>query len=130
MFVSILRQGDFLIASIHDALDDGELVRFQNDVMREIGEHRSSGVLIDVAALDVLDSYASWTLRNLVHMGRLRGAETVIVGINPDVARAVVELGMDLDMPTALDLEAGLEYLEKTTGGRKFGRSSVGRLGG
>ncbi len=130
MFVSILRQGDFLIASIHAALDDTELLQFQKDVMAQIGGHRARGVIIDVGALDVLDSFGTWSLRNLVHMARLRGAETVIVGITPSVAFAIVQLGMELDITTALDLENGLEHLEKTTGGRRAGGSTLGALGG
>ncbi len=130
MFVSILRQGDFLIASIHAALDDTELLQFQKDVMAQIGGLRAKGVIIDVGALDVLDSFGTWSLRNLVHMARLRGAETVIVGINPSVAFAIVQLGMELDITTALDLENGLEHLEKTTGGRRAGGSTLGALGG
>jgi rsbT antagonist protein RsbS len=129
MFVSILRQGDFLIASIHAALDDTELLRFQHDVMAEIGAQRSKGVIIDVAALDVLDSFGSRALRDLVHMARLRGAATVIVGINPDVAFAMVQLGMELDMMTTLDLESGLEHLEAVTTGSRTGKSTLGALG-
>src|SRR3712207_2381025 len=110
MFVSILRQGDFLIASIHTALDDAELVRFQEDLVDQIGAQRAHGVIVDVAALDVLDSFASRSLRNLARMARLRGAETVIVGVQPDVAFAIVRLGLDLDVRTALDLEEGLSY--------------------
>ena len=130
MFVSILRQGDFLIASIHAALDDTELSQFQEDVMAQIGDLRARGVIIDVGALDVLDSFGTWSLRNLVHMARLRGAETVIVGINPSVAFAIVELGMELDITTALDLENGLEHLELVTGGQRAGGSTLGALGG
>ncbi len=129
MFVSILRQGDFLIASIHAALDDTELLQFQRDVMAQIGGVRAKGVVIDVGALDVLDSFGTWTLRNLVHMARLRGAETVIVGINPSVAFAIVELGMELDITTALDLENGFEHLELVTGGSRSGGSTLGALG-
>ncbi|CAA9254431.1 MAG: RsbS, negative regulator of sigma-B [uncultured Acidimicrobiales bacterium] len=129
MFVSILQQGDFLIASIHAALDDSELMRFQKDVMAEIANHRAKGVIIDVAALDVLDSFGSWSLRNLVHMARLRGATTVIVGIQPEVAFSIVELGMELDVTTALDLENGLEYLESVTTGHRAGKSMLGVLG-
>jgi rsbT antagonist protein RsbS len=128
MLVSILRQGDFLIASIHTALDDNELVRFQKDVITHIGAHRSLGVVIDVAALDVLDSYGSRSLRNLAHMARLRGAETVIVGISPDIAYATVNLGMDIDVRTALDLEEGLACLESITTGHRAGRSTLGLL--
>jgi rsbT antagonist protein RsbS len=128
MFVSILRQGDFLIASIHAALDDTELVRFQDDLVKQIGERRAHGIIIDVAALDVLDSFASSALRDLARMARLRGATTVIVGIRPDVAFAIVQLGMSLDIHTALDLEEGLEVLETVTAGRRAGSSALGVL--
>ena len=129
MLVSILRQGDFLIASIHTALDDTELLRFQQDVVTQIGTHRSRGVIIDVAALDVLDSYGSLSLRNLAHIARLRGAVTVIVGIQPDVAFAIVQLGMAVDVHTALDLEEGLALLEQLTAGNRRGRSTLNVLG-
>ena len=110
--VSILRQGAHLIASIHTALDDSEMLRFQHDLVEQIGRYRSRGVIIDVAALDVLDSFGSRTLRDIAEMARLRGAHTVIVGIQPDVAFAMVTLGMGTGaVPTALDLEEGLDYL-------------------
>jgi rsbT antagonist protein RsbS len=128
MLVSVLRQGDFLIASIHTALDDEEMVRFQHDVVARIGDNRSRGIIIDVAALDVLDSFGSRCLRNLAHMARLRGAETVIVGIQPDVAFAMVQLGTNLEIHTALDLEEGLELLVDLTSGDRVGRSSMGVL--
>ena len=111
--VSILRQGAYLIASIHTALDDSQMVRFQQDLIEQIGRHRSRGVVIDVAALDVLDSFGSRTLRTIAEMARLRGALTVIVGIQPEVAFAMVKLGMGTGaVPTALDLEEGLAYLD------------------
>jgi rsbT antagonist protein RsbS len=129
MLVSVLRQGDFLIASIHTALDDKELLLFQEDVLAKIGDYRSRGIIIDVAALDVLDSFGSRTLRNLAHMAHLRGAATVIVGIQPDIAYAIVELGMTLDIYTALDLEEGLLLLERLTpGSSRTGRSTLGVL--
>ena len=113
--VSILSQGSYLIASIHTALDDGQLTRFQHDLIDLIGTHRARGVIIDVAALDVLDSFASRTLRDIARMSRLRGAQTVIVGIAPELAVTMVRLGLDLDLPTALDLEEGLAYLTSRT---------------
>jgi rsbT antagonist protein RsbS len=130
MFVSILRQGDLLIASIHAALDDTELARFQDDLVRQIGVHRAHGIIIDVAALDVLDSFASSALRDLAQMARLSGATTVIVGIRPDVAFAIVQLGMSLDIRTALDLEEGLAYVESVTAGRRAGSSALAALRG
>jgi len=115
--VSILRQGSYLVASVHTALDDSEMIRFQNDLIAQIGKYRSRGVIIDVAALDVLDSFGSKTLRNIAEMARLRGAVTVIVGIQPDVAFAMVQLGMGTGtVPTALDLEEGLVFLNSRVG--------------
>ena len=112
--VSILRQGSYLIASIHTALDDTQMVRFQKDLIEQIGKHRARGVIIDVAALDVLDSFGSRTLSNIAEMARLRGALTVIVGIQPDVAFAMVALGMAAgSVSTALDLEEGLSFLDE-----------------
>jgi rsbT antagonist protein RsbS len=116
--VSILRQGDTLVASVHTALDDSEMVRFQHDLVRQIGQHRARGVIIDVAALDVIDSFGSRTLRSIADIARLRGAHTVIVGIQPDVAFAMVRLGMGLGgVATALDLEEGLAYLSRLRNG-------------
>jgi rsbT antagonist protein RsbS len=112
---SILRQGAYLIASIHTALDDSQLVRFQEDLVARIGSDRARGVVIDVAALDVLDSFGTRTLRGIAEMARLRGAVTVIVGIQPDVAFTMVELGMDTGgVRTALDLEEGLAELDRS----------------
>ena len=113
--VSILRQGENLIASIHTALDDAEMVRFQRNLVEQIGQYRARGVIIDVAALDVLDSFGARTLRSLAEMARLRGAETVLVGIQPDVAFTMVALGLGTGtVHTALDLEEGLAYLNGT----------------
>ncbi len=93
------------------------MVRFQKDLIAEIGRQRATGVIIDVAALDVLDSFGAGTLRNIAEMSRLRGARTVIVGIQPDVAYAMVALGMGTgNVATALDLEEGMEYLNSAQG--------------
>ena len=125
---SILRQGHTLIASIHTALDDTQMVRFREDLIEQIGRHRSRGVVIDVAALDVLDSFGTRTLRTIGEVARLRGAVTVIVGIQPDVAFAMVSLGMSTGtLATALDLEEGLEYLNRRTG-RRTGAGAGGRV--
>jgi rsbT antagonist protein RsbS len=112
--VSILAQRSYLIASIHTALDDEHFERFQHNLIEQIGRRRARGVIIDVAALDVLDSFGSRTLRDLAEVARLRGAETVVVGIQPEVAFAMVKFGIGLDpMYTALDLEEGLALLDQ-----------------
>ena len=110
--VAILREGSCLIASIHAALDDTQMARFRRELSEAIGDRRARGVLIDVAALDVLDSYACRTIRDLAEMARLRGARAVVVGIQPDLALAMVRLGVETEaIPTALDLEEGLAAL-------------------
>ena len=109
---SILSQGSNLIVSIHAALDDEQLLRLQRELLDLVGENRSRGVLIDVAALDVLDSFAARTLGDLAYMARLRGARTVVVGIAPEVAMALVRLAVRMPLTqTALDLEEGLAWL-------------------
>jgi rsbT antagonist protein RsbS len=113
MQVPILKQGDYLIASIQAALTDSDLLRLQQELGDQVGRYRTRGVIVDVTPLDVLDSYASRTLRTIAYVTRLRGAETVIVGIQPEVAFAMVQLGLRLEgVPTALDLEEGLAYLD------------------
>ncbi len=109
---SILSQRPNLIVSIHAALDDEQLVRLQRELLERVGRERSRGILIDVAALDVLDSFAARTLADLAYMAQLRGARTVVVGIAPEVAMTLVRLGVRIPLTqTALDLEEGLEWL-------------------
>ena len=116
MHVPILKQGGYLIASVQSVLSDADLVQLRDDLADRVGQFRSRGVIIDVTVLDVIDSFATRTLRAIAHMLKLRGAETVIVGIQPDVAFAMVQLGLTLEgVGTALDLEEGLAYLGQWT---------------
>ncbi len=121
MQVPILKQGDNLIVTVQSALGDADLLQLRDDIVAGVGRFRSRGVIIDVTALDVIDSFATRTLRDISDMIRLRGAQTVIVGIQPEVAFALVRLGMTLaDVATALDLEEGLAFLgKKRRDGRK-----------
>jgi len=114
--VPILKQSHYLIATIQSALNDSDLLQLRDALVSKVGSLRSRGVIVDVTALDVLDSFASRTVRDLAYMIRLRGAETVIVGIQPEVAFAMVQLGITMeDVATALDLEEGLAYLDGKT---------------
>ncbi|MBA3629902.1 MAG: STAS domain-containing protein [Actinobacteria bacterium] len=114
MPVPILKQGHYLVASIQDALSDGEVLELQENLLKQIGEFRARGIIVDVAAMDVIDSFASRSLRTVALTTRLRGAEMVIVGIQPDVAFAMVRFGLYMDdINTALDLEEGLEFLDR-----------------
>ncbi|HEY6357606.1 MAG TPA: STAS domain-containing protein [Vicinamibacterales bacterium] len=113
MAVPILKQGAYLIATVQTALNDRDLSDLRDALVDRVGRFRSRGVIVDVTALDVMDSFAARTLRDLAHMARLRGAHTVIVGIQPEVAFAMVQLGLTLEeIATALDLEEGLSYLD------------------
>lgn len=114
MEVPILKQGNYLIASIQAALSDADLLRLRDDLAQRVGRFRSKGVIIDVTVLDVMDSFAVRTLRSIGQILKMRGAETVIVGIQPEVAFAMVQLGLSLtDVWTALDLEEALSFLDR-----------------
>lgn len=109
MAVPILRQGDVLIASLQEALTDQELLELRDRLSEDVGRVRARAVIIDVTALDVVDSFATRTIRGVAYIARLRGARTVVVGIQPEVAFSMVQLGLTLDgVATALDLEEGL----------------------
>jgi rsbT antagonist protein RsbS len=119
MPVPILAQAPYLIASVQDALTDADLIGLQDSLLSEAQRRRCHGVVVDVTALDVMDSFSTQTLRSLAAMLRLRGVETVIVGIQPSVAMAMVQLGLTLlDVRTALDLEEGLACLRAIPQGR------------
>ena len=114
MSVAILRQGDYLIASVQSDLSDGEVVELREELADLVGRHRSRGLVIDVAALDVIDSFVARALRSIVLTVRLRGAETVIVGIQPDVAIAMVQFRLNLQpLRVALDLDSATELLDR-----------------
>ncbi len=113
---SILTQGRYLIVSIHTALDDSQMVRLQQDLIEQVGRQRSRGIIVDLSALDVLDSFATGTLTQLAHAAQLRGAVTVIVGISPEIAIAMTQLSLQLDfVQTSLDLEEGLVRMGELT---------------
>jgi len=122
MPVPILKQGCMLIASMQSDLDDRDLMQLRDEIAEKVGRFKSRGVILDVSILDVLDSFATRTLRTIAETARLRGAETVIVGIQPDVAVAMVQLGLTLDgVLTALDFEEGMELLLATIEGSRQG---------
>lgn len=116
MLVAILQQGDYLIASIQLDLTDAQVLELRDDLSDRIGRSRSRGLIIDVAALDVIDSFVARSLGSIAITARLRGAETVIVGIEPDVAIAMVQFDLDLEpLQTALDLDEALSLLDRLT---------------
>jgi rsbT antagonist protein RsbS len=112
MAVPILKQGHLLIATLQATLTDKDWLDFQAELTKLVGVHRSTGVILDVTVLDVLDSFATKSLRNIAEMVKLRGARSVVVGIHPDVAFTMVQLGLTLHgIETGIDLEDGLALL-------------------
>jgi rsbT antagonist protein RsbS len=128
MPVPILKQGAILIATVQAALTDSDTERLRQDLMDRVSQFRAQGIIVDVTAIDVMDSFAARSLRAIAHMTRLRGADTVIVGLQPEVAFAMVQLGLVFDdMYTALDLEEGLALLNRQLALRRsIGRDGVG----
>jgi rsbT antagonist protein RsbS len=118
MTIPVLKQGPWLIASIQSALSDSEILELRDHLADMVGRRRARGIVIDVAGIDVIDSFVARSLRTIAMTTRLRGAATVIVGIQPDVAVAMVQFQLDLaPLHTALDLEEGLEVLERQANG-------------
>ena len=121
MAVPILKQGTILIASVQAALSDSDTEQLRHDLMERVSRYRAHGIIVDVTVIDVMDSFAARSLRTIAHMTRLRGADTVIVGLQPEVAFAMVQLGLTFDdMHTALDLEEGLALLSRHLPNRKL----------
>jgi rsbT antagonist protein RsbS len=113
MAVPILKLGRHLIATLPSSITDNDLVRLLDELAKRVGELEAAGVVIDITAVDVVDSYTLRTLIDIAGVARLRGADTVIVGMPPDVAFSMIQLGLRLDrVATALDLEEGLALLQ------------------
>jgi rsbT antagonist protein RsbS len=114
MSVAILRRGDVLIASIQSDLSDTEVVELRQELAELVGRYRLRGIVIDVGALDVIDSFVTRALRTIVLTARLLGAATVIVGLAPDVAIAMVQFRLNLEpLRVALDLDEALAMLDR-----------------
>ena len=128
MSVAILRQGDYLVASIQSDLSDSEVLALRDELRERVGRQRSRGIIIDVTALDVIDSFVARSLRAIAVTARLRGAETIIVGIQPEVAIAMVHFDLNLEpLRTALDLDEALGLLELARGKRSWRMRSACR---
>jgi rsbT antagonist protein RsbS len=117
MRAAILKQNKFLIASVQGSMTDADMLQLREELAAGVGRYRSTGVIVDVSLLDVMDSFAVRTLRGIAQMMKLLGAECVVVGVQPDVAFSMVQLGLTLEgTMTALDLEDGLALLNARSG--------------
>ena len=112
MSVAILRQGDALIAAIQSDLTDSQVLAMRDDLSERVGRQRLRAVIVDVSVLDVIDSFVARSLRAMAITMRLRGAETLVVGIQPDVAIAMAHFDLNLaPLRTATDLDEALTLL-------------------
>jgi rsbT antagonist protein RsbS len=117
MRIPILKLHDCLLISIQWELDDATALQFQEDLLHKIHETSANGVVIDLTSVDIIDSFIAKVLGDVINMSKLMGAKVVITGIQPAVAITLIELGITLsDVMTALDLEKGLEKLQKELG--------------
>ncbi|MDN5865446.1 MAG: STAS domain-containing protein [Gammaproteobacteria bacterium] len=120
---TILQLRNYLVATVQTTLVDQDFITLRDRLVSQVGNSRCTGVVLDVSELDVLDSFCVRTLSDMARMIRLRGADMLIVGIQPGVAFSMAQLGLDLDgVPTALDLDEGLAYLDSKS------RRSSGRI--
>jgi len=111
--IPILKMGDFLLVTIQVDMHDRLAMTLQDDLTEQIVRRSARGVLIDISALEMVDSFIGRMLSNIANMARLLDAETVVVGMQPSVAITLVELGMPMKgIRTALDVEKGMAALK------------------
>jgi rsbT antagonist protein RsbS len=114
--IPILKMGSFLLVTIQVDMHDRLVMTLQDDLMQRISEHNSSGVLIDISALEIVDSFIGRMIANIAAMSRVLDAKTVVTGMQPAVAITLVELGLSLDgVLTALNVDRGIALLQKIT---------------
>jgi len=110
--IPILKMGGYLLVTIQVDMHDRLAMGLQDDLTNQIVQHGTRGVLIDISALEMVDSFIGRMLSNIANMSRLLDAETVVVGMRPSVAITLVELGMPMKgIRTALDVEKGMSVL-------------------
>ena len=113
--IPILRMGKYLLVTIQVDMHDRLAMQLQDDLTTRIAREQSRGVLIDISALDMVDSFIGRMLSDIAGMSRVLDAETVVVGMQPAVAITLVELGLSLQgVRTALDVERGMKLLERS----------------
>ncbi|MFC5714063.1 STAS domain-containing protein [Thalassorhabdus alkalitolerans] len=114
MRIPILKLHEYLLISVQVELDDQTALQFQEDLLSKIHQEGSSGVVIDLTSVEMIDSFIAKVLGDVVEMSNLMGARVVLTGIQPAVAITLIDMGVKLDeVPTALDLEQGLEKLQQ-----------------
>ena len=115
--IPILRMGRFLLVTIQVDLYDRLALNLESDLVQMVSKTGASGVLIDISALSIVDSFMGRILGNIGSMSKILDAETVVVGMQPAVAITLIELGLELKgVHTALNVERGMELLQTKMG--------------
>jgi rsbT antagonist protein RsbS len=113
--IPILKMGEYLLITIQVDMHDKLALTLQNDLTEQIVQHKSKGILIDISALEIVDSFIGRMLGIIASMSRLLDAETVVVGMQPAVAITLVELGLSMKgIRTALNVEKGMTVLRNS----------------
>jgi len=121
--IPILRMGDFLLVTIQVDMHDRLALALQDDLTSRISDTGARGVLIDISSLETVDSFIGRMLSNIASMSRVMDAETVVVGMQPEVAITLVELGLALPgVRTALNVERGMDLLRNSRQNNAWGR--------
>ena len=114
--IPILRMGDLLLITVQVDMHDRLAISLQDDLTQQIVRYNAHGVMIDISALEFVDSFMGRMLGNIASMSRVLDAQTVVVGMQPAVAITLVELGLSLPgIRTALNVERGMEILRRET---------------
>jgi len=116
--IPILRMGEFLLVTIQVDMHDQLALRLQDDLSNTIQKYEAKGVLIDISTLEMVDSFIGRMVADISGMGKILGAETVLVGMQPAVAITLVELGLSMpNVSTALNVERGMALLRRQIDG-------------
>lgn len=119
--IPILRMGRSLLVTIQIDMEDQTAMALQDDLAEQISNTGANGVLIDISALEIVDSFVGRMLAAISGIGRILDATTVVVGMQPAVAITLVELGMSLDgVKTALNVSRGMALLEASAEGESL----------
>lgn len=112
--IPILKMGDFLLVTVQIDLYDRLALNLESDLVSMINKHQSKGVLIDISAVNIVDSFMGRILSNIAQMSKILDAQTVVVGMQPAVAITLIELGLPLTgVHTALNVEKGMQMLQQ-----------------
>ena len=121
--IPILRMGRALLVTIQVDMEDQTAMALQDDLAEQIAKTGANGVLIDISALEIVDSFVGRMLAGISGIGKILDARTVVVGMQPAVAITLVELGLSLEgVQTALNVSRGFALLEAAQDGDEFGK--------